>query len=153
MGKTGSGQGIRAVEEEKKHEESQKNEDQVGRSLRDRVSHSFLHKNDLPFATFQVDLPPESGIVYFVYLSGEKLYSAAARTLHVYLLSEITSHIATYSLSDTCRSGMISDNRLYIGGVEYLKIYELKTSLTQPLAPVPQITTKNSVYKILRVGH
>jgi hypothetical protein len=81
------------------------------------------------------------------------MYSAAARTLYVYLLSEITSLIATYSLSDTCRSGMISDNRLYIGGVEYLKIYELKTSLTQPLAPVAQITTKNSVYKILRVGH
>jgi hypothetical protein len=152
MGNAGFVQGIIAAEEEKNQEESKKNEDQVVRSLDDRVSHSLLHRNDLPFTTSQVDLP-ESGILYFLYLSGEKMYSAAARTLYVYLLSEITSLIATYSLSDTCRSGMISDNRLYIGGVEYLKIYELKTSLTQPLAPVAQITTKNSVYKILRVGH
>jgi len=84
MGNAGSGKGIIAVEEEKKQEESKKNEDQVVRSLGDRVSHSLLHRNDLPFATSQVDLPPESGYVRFVCLSGEKLYTTADETLYVY---------------------------------------------------------------------
>jgi hypothetical protein len=138
--------------EEKKHEESMKNEDQVVRSLEDRVSHSLFHRNDLPFTTSQVDLP-ESGYVHFVLLSGDKLYTAADKTLYVYLLSDITSPVVTYSLCSECNSGMISDNRLYLGGCFYFKIYELTTSLTQPLTPVAEITTKSYVYKILRVGH
>ena len=88
-----------------------------------------------------------------MHLSGEKLYTAAGKTLYVYLVSNITSFIATYSLSDDCNSGMISDNRLFLGGKYYLKIFELSTSLTQPLSPITQITTKEGVYKTLRVGH
>jgi len=71
----------------------------------------------------------------------------------VYLVSHITSPIATYSLSNACFSGIISENRLYLGGENYLKIYELTTSLTQPLTSVTQIKTGGDVYKILRVGH
>ena len=88
-----------------------------------------------------------------MHLNGEKLYTAVGKTLFVYLVNNITTPIATYSLSDDCYSGMISDNRLYLGGEYYLKIFELSTSLTQPLAPITQITTKEGVFKTLRVGH
>ena len=88
-----------------------------------------------------------------MYLSGAKLYIAADITLNVYLVSETTSFIATYSLSNECNSGMIIDNRLYLGGKYYLKIFDLTTSLTQPLTPVTQLKTKHCVYKILTVGN
>jgi hypothetical protein len=55
-----------------------------------------------------------------VYQSGDKLYTAVAKTLYVYIFSELTSPIATYSLSNECMSSMISDNRLYLGGKYYL---------------------------------
>ena len=116
------------------------------------MSHSLLHRNDLPQTTSQVDLLPGNDKVSFLYLSGEKLYTAADKTLYVYLVDDITSPIATYSLSNVCNSGIISDNHLYLGGDNYLKIFELTTSLMQPLIPVTEITTENWVYKILRVG-
>jgi hypothetical protein len=70
-------------------------------------------------------------------------------------LSDTTSFIATYPLSSVCYSGIIIDNRLYLGGKKYLKIIDFTTSLTQPLTPVTQITTENCVYKLMRVvvGH
>jgi hypothetical protein len=144
---------ILGVEEEEKQEESKKNGNRVEISLLDQVSHSLLHANDLSHSTSQVDLPPCSEIVFFVYLSGDKLFTAAYKTLYVYLVSDITSPISTYSLSNECYSGIISDNRLYLGGFDYLKIFELTTSVTQPLTPVAQIKTKDCVNKILRVGH
>jgi hypothetical protein len=53
------------------------------------------HIKELPFTTSQLDLP---GIVNvnFLYLSGDKLYTAYDATLYVYLLSNITSPIASY---------------------------------------------------------
>jgi hypothetical protein len=110
------------------------------------------HIKEFPFTTSQLDLP-RSNKVFFVYLSGEKLYKASDKTLYVYLVSDITSPIATYSLSDACYSGMISDNRLYLGGRYYLKIFELTTSLTQPLKPVTLIETKHEVYKTMKNGN
>jgi hypothetical protein len=100
------------------------------KDFEDRVSRSLLHRNDLPCTTSQVDLPLDRDYVYFVCLSEEKLFTAAAKTLYVYLLSDTTSPISTYSLSDECFSGMISDNRLYLGGQKYLEIFDLATSLT-----------------------
>ena len=58
-----------------------------------------------------------------VYQNGDKLYTAVAKTLYVYIFTDITSPIATYSLSGACMSSMISDNRLYLGGDRYLKIF------------------------------
>ena len=124
------------------------------KDLEERVSHSLLHRNDIPCTTSQVEIPDlESGYVSFVYLSGDKLFTAEGRTLYVYLVSDTTSPIATYSLSDKCLSGMICDDRLYLGGSRYLKIFDVTTSLTQPLTPVTQIATEKLVFKILRVGH
>ena len=53
------------------------------------------HIKELPFTTSQLDLPG-SGYVHFVYLSGDKLYTAYDETLYVYLLSKINSPIASY---------------------------------------------------------
>ena len=68
----------------------------------------------------QLDLPAGSSYVFCVYLSGDKLYSAVGKTLYVYLVSDITTHIATYSLIKGCFSAIISENRLYLGGSGYL---------------------------------
>jgi len=110
-------------------------------ALEDRVSLSLLHIIDLPCTTSQVDLP--GSYVYFVYLSAEKLYTASDKTLYVYLVSDTISPIATYSLDDECFSCMIIDNCLYLGGDYYLMIFEVTTSLMQPLTPITQITTKD----------
>jgi hypothetical protein len=71
----------------------------------------------------------------------------------VYLFNDITFPIATYSLSDYCNSGIISDSCLYLGGDYYLKIFELTKSLADPLKSVTDIKTKGSVKKILRIGY
>ena len=117
------GLGILGAEEEEKQEESKKNGNRVEISLLDRVSHTLLNANDLPQSTSQVDLPSGDSKVYFLNLSGDKLYTAAYKTLYVYLVDDITSPIATYSLSNWCTSGIISDDRLYLGGVQYLQIF------------------------------
>jgi hypothetical protein len=129
--------------------------DQVERSLEDRVNQSLLHiNNDIPYANSQVDLPGISNKkVLFVHLNGDKLYLAADTVLYVHYLSDTAPCICTYSLSDECYSGIISENRLYLGGFEYLKIFELTSSLTQPLTPVKEIKIKHGILKVLRVGH
>jgi hypothetical protein len=89
------------------------------KDFEDRVSRFLMHRKKLPCTISQVDLTT-SGLVHFVYLSGDKLYTAADSTLYVYLMSDITSPIATYSLTDECYSGIISENFLYLGGKYYL---------------------------------
>jgi hypothetical protein len=49
-------------------------------------------------------------------------------------------------------SGIITDNRLYLGGDKKLHIFEVNTSLSE-LSPVTVIDTMGWVNKILRVGH
>ena len=73
-----------------------------------------MHRADLPCKISKVDIP-DSGYVFFVYLSGEKVYTAVDKTMYVYLVSDTTSPIATYSLRNVCFSGLIKDNRLYLG--------------------------------------
>ena len=70
----------------------------------------------------------------------------------MYSLGDLTSPTATYPLDVNCYSALITDNRLYLGGVYKLHIFEVTPSLTQPLTPVTKIPTKDTVYKILRVG-
>ena len=66
------------------------------KDLEDRVSHSLLHRNELPCTITQIDLPPHTSNIWFVYLSGDKLYTAADKTLYVYLVRNNKSPIATY---------------------------------------------------------
>jgi hypothetical protein len=44
------------------------------KDFEDRVSRSLLHRLDLPCTTSQVDLS-DNGYAFFVYLSGDKLYT------------------------------------------------------------------------------
>jgi hypothetical protein len=71
----------------------------------------------------------------------------------VYSLSDLSSLIATYPLGGLCCSGIIADNRLYLGGYKKLYIFEVSTSITQPLKLVTFINTEYCVFKILRAGH
>jgi hypothetical protein len=102
-------------------------------------------------------LPESDDTVSLVYLSGDRLYTAGGdETLYVYSMSDHTSPIATYQLGGgRCFSGIITDNHLYLGcGYdEKLHVFEVTTSLTQPLIPVKVIDTKSLVLKILRVGN
>ena len=81
------------------------------------------------------------------------MYTAGDETLYVYSMSDHTSPIATYQLGGECYSGIITDNHLYLGGYKKLQVFEVTTSLTQPLIPGKVIGTKNWVYKILRVAN
>ena len=75
------------------------------------------HLKELPATVSQIDLPESYDKVYFVYLSGDRLYTAADKTMYVYSMSDHTSPIATYQLSKKCLSGIITDNHLYLGDV------------------------------------
>ena len=82
------------------------------------------------------------------------MYTEVDKTLYMYSLGDLTSPSATYQLGDNgfCFSALICDNRLYLGGLSKLRIFEVTPSLTEPLTPVTQIPTKMPVFKILRVG-
>ena len=122
-------------------------------SLEDlRVSYSLLHHKELAPSISQVDLPGDDDVL-FVYLNGDKLYTERSNNLYVYSLSDLSSPIATYPLGDWCHSGIITDNRLYLGGNYKLHIFEVTTSITKPLKRVTVIDTESWVYKISRVGH
>ena len=60
------------------------------------------HLKDLPSTVSQIDLPESGKSVCFVYLSGDRLYTAVDETLYVYSMSDHTSTIATYQLGGDC---------------------------------------------------
>lgn len=80
-----------------------------------------------------------------MYLSDDRLYTASSCILYVYLMSDLTNSIATYKVGikdkwDECHSGIIADNHLYIGGnYEILQVFEISSSLLQPLKPLANI--------------
>ena len=116
------------------------------------VSYSLLHHKELNSTISQVDLPAGDGYVAFVYLNGDRLYTVRGKNLYVYSLSDLYSPIATYPLRGRCFSGIITDNRLYLGWGRKLHIFEVSASTTQPLEQVKIIDTESWVNKILRVG-
>ena len=89
-----------------------------------------------------------------MYLCGDRLYTEADGNLYVYSMGDLTSPSGTYHLGDygTCYSALITDNRLYLGGNCELHIFEVNSSLTEPLTPVTKIPTESCGFKILRVG-
>ena len=107
----------------------------------------------LPCGISMIKYPESDNFVCFVYLWGGRLYTEVDKTLYVYSLGDLTSPSATYPLGDFIGSGLISENRLYLGGWNKLHIFEVTPSLTQPLTPVTEIPTKGRVFKILRVGN
>ena len=80
------------------------------------VSNSLSLIKHLSTTSSQIDLPDGKWEVHFVYLSGDRLYTAGDSTLYVYSMSDHTSPIATYRLDrgKWC-SGIIADNHLYLG--------------------------------------
>lgn len=70
----------------------------------------------------------------------------------MYSVKDFSKPIATYKLGDYCRSGIITDGRLYLGGEKKLHIFEVTAYPTLPLTPVKVFDTKHLVQKILRVG-
>ena len=80
------------------------------------------------------------------------MYTEADETLFVYSVSDLNSSSATYPLGNKCYSALITDNRLYIGGDYELNIFEVTSSLTEPLKPVIKIHNLHYIFKILRVG-
>jgi hypothetical protein len=67
-------------------------------------------------------------------------------------LSDLSSPLATYPVDGWCYSGIIADNRLYLGVNEKLHIFEVTTSITKPLIEVTVIETPSYVTKTLNVG-
>jgi hypothetical protein len=98
----------------------------------DAVSYSLLNHEELTSAISELDVP-EDHYLYFVYLNGDRLYTERCWNLNVFLLSDLSSPIATYPLCGECYSGIITDNRLYLSGGNKLHIFEVATSITQPL--------------------
>jgi hypothetical protein len=94
--------------------------------------------------------------VNFVLLSGDRLYTHADNTLYVYSMSDFTSPIATYHLKGYCCSGLIADNRIFLGICDYsscsLHVYEIRTSITEPLEELSSIRTNGDVIKMIKVG-
>ena len=83
-----------------------------------------------------IDLPESTNYVVFVYLWGDRLYTEVDQTLRVYSVGDLSSPSASYPLGGFCSSGLITDNRLYLGGVSKLHIFEVTPSLTEPLTRV-----------------
>jgi hypothetical protein len=110
------------------------------------------HFKELPATFSQIDLTESGQQVYFVYLSGDRLYTAGGdKTLYVYSMSDHTSPIATYQLGGYCRSAIITDNHLFLGVDKKLHVFEITTSLIEPLIPVEVINTEHWVHIILRL--
>jgi hypothetical protein len=110
---------------------------------------------EVPSAISLINLPESTDYVSFAHLWGDRLYTEAGYTLNVYSLIDLTSPCATYTTSHLRNNGisaLITENRLYLGGWEKLRIFEVTPSLTEPLTPVTQIIIEMLVYKILRVG-
>ena len=84
-------------------------------------------------------LPDSQNAVLFVYLSDDRLYTQAKSTLLVYSVNDLSSPLATYPLSENCISAIISDTRLFLEGDSKLHVYEVTTSLTEPLTPLKVI--------------
>jgi hypothetical protein len=111
------------------------------------------HIEELPRTITCVDLPGIGFEVNFVLLSGDRLYTAAYKTLFVYSASEFTSPIATYVIPVKCWSGLIVNNCLFLGGgSSKIIVYEISTSLSKPLKLLASIETRYFIIKVIKVG-
>ena len=89
--------------------------------------------------------------MFFVLLNRDRLYTEANSTLYVYSVNDLTAAIATYDLpGDFYCSGLIADNRLYIGSLRCnLIVYKISNSLTEPLKLLASIGTRSSVLNMM----
>ena len=66
-------------------------------------------------------------------------------------MADLSSPIATYPIGGVCWSGIIADNRLYLGGQKKLHVFDVTTSLSQPLRQVAVIPTEDYVSKVMKM--
>ena len=69
-------------------------------------------------------------------------------------MSDLTSPLASYDLPGFCLSGLIAHNYLIIGVgfFNYVIVYELSASLTEPLKQIARIETIKEISKIMDYG-
>lgn len=71
----------------------------------------------------------------------------------MYSLTDLTSPIATYEISENCCSGIIANNCLFLGGQSFnIIVFEISTSLTEPLKRLSSFSTIESILKVKKVG-
>jgi hypothetical protein len=58
-----------------------------------------------------------------MYLTGDRLYALVDKTLLVYSEHDLSSPLATLSLSDFCTSAIMIDNRLFLAGTFKLHVH------------------------------
>jgi hypothetical protein len=75
-------------------------------------------------------------------MSGDIIYIIVDKTIHIYTLANPISLITTYPLNYFCNSGIITDNHLYIGGLEKLIVLEQQRSMRKPLSLVAKFKIK-----------
>ena len=80
-----------------------------------------------------MDLPKSDERVFFVHLSGDRLYTEADKTLYVYSVSDLTLPICTYPLDGRLFSVIIIDDCLYLGGNFELIAFKVSSSIYHPL--------------------
>ena len=113
---------------------------------------ALSHIRDLPQTFTKIDFGLRDYPFNLVYLNGDRLYTEVNNDLRVYIINDLTSPIASYPLNGQSFSCLFSDNRLYINGGSILYVFEVSTSLTEPLVEVSQIIVAKYVMKILRKG-
>ena len=116
------------------------------------------HIEDLPCTISQLDLVDnryDPRYPLLVHLSGERVFACTNENLYVFSVREPKFPIASYRLGEVCCSAKIIENRLYLGWEtrQFVQVFEVPTSLTEPLTFVKEIKTKDSVFYILRNRH
>jgi hypothetical protein len=72
----------------------------------------------------------------------------------VYSLSELNNPLASYPIGGNCYAGVLTDSRLYLGDNKCkLHVFEVTSSLTQPIEPITQIKTERAIFKFLKEGN
>lgn len=78
---------------------------------------ALLHIEDLPCKLAQVNFPEKGdNEISFVHLYGDRLYLGSGENLYVYSVNDYTSPIARSPIKGYCKSGLIADNLLFLGG-------------------------------------
>jgi hypothetical protein len=71
-------------------------------------------------------------------------------------MSDLTSPIATYDLPSNCYSGIIAERCLFLGvkdgNSNYIIVYEISTSVTEPLIKLYRIQARSDIFKMMNVG-
>ena len=88
-----------------------------------------------------------------VCLDRDRLYIELDKFLHVHVINRLRSPIAAYPLNGHFSSCLVDGNRLYLNAGETLHVFEVSTSLTQPLLEVSQIPVPEKVNKIVKSGY